>query len=97
MKLNEKMDPDMSDLELIAAYKATGNPKYLEALFKRHIPLVAGACMKFLKDRNKAEEATIDICFQLHTKLLTHDVKNFKSWLYMLTRTHCMALLKKGI
>jgi RNA polymerase sigma-70 factor, ECF subfamily len=83
-------------LELIAEYRATENPAPLSVLFMRYKCLVMGACMKFLKHSMEAEDATMDIYLELNTKLLGHEIKNFKSWLYTLTSNHCLMKLRKN-
>jgi RNA polymerase sigma factor (sigma-70 family) len=82
-------------MELIAEYKATKNPGPLGELFMRYKHLIMGACMKFLKHSSEAEDATMDIYIELCTKLLEHEVKNFKSWLYTLTCRHCLMKMRK--
>ncbi len=95
MGLYKDPKADTSDLELIAEYKATENPGPLGTLFMRYKHLIMGACMKFLKHSLNAEDATMDIYIELHTKLLKHEVQNFKSWLYTLTCRHCLMKLRK--
>jgi RNA polymerase sigma factor (sigma-70 family) len=87
---------DLSDLELIADYKATKNAGALAELFMRYKHLITGACMKFLKHGSEAEDATMDIYLELHVKLIEHEVKNFKSWLYTLTCRHCLMKIRKA-
>jgi len=91
--IDPKTDP--SDLELIAEYKATKSTVPLGELFMRYKHLIMGACMKFLKHSSEAEDATMDVYIELHTKLLEHEVKNFKSWLYTLTCRHCLMKIRK--
>lgn len=92
--IDPKADP--TDLELIAQYKASENTSPLGILFMRYKHLITGACMKFLKHGFEAEDATMDIYVELHTKLLEHEIKNFKSWLYTLTCRHCLMKIRKA-
>jgi RNA polymerase sigma factor (sigma-70 family) len=89
------LSSEPSDLELIARYKATGDKGYVGKLFQRHKHLVVGACMKYLKHQEEAKDASMDIFEELLSKLLEHEVKNFKSWLYSLTRNHCLMKMRK--
>jgi len=48
-----------------------------------------------LKDAGLAEDAVNDIFVQISKKLKTHNVEYFKSWLYTVTRNHCIEILRK--
>lgn len=85
----------LSDLELISQYKASKSTEPLGMLFMRYKHLIMGACMKLLKNSLEAEDAVMDIYIELHAKLLEHEVKNFKSWLYTLTCNHCLMKVRK--
>lgn len=88
--------PESTDIELIARYRATKDQQFVGNLFQRYKHLVVGACMKYLKHQEEAKDATMDIFEELIYKLLEHDIKNFKSWLYSLTRNHCLMKIRKG-
>lgn len=90
------MSSEPTDLELIARYKATRDKRFVGHLFQRHKHLVVGACMKYLKHQEEAKDASMDIFEELMTKLLEHEVKNFKSWLYSLTRNFCLMKMRKN-
>jgi RNA polymerase sigma factor (sigma-70 family) len=96
MGLYKDPHADPTDLDLIAQYKATQDTGPLGDLFMRYRHLIMGACMKFLKHGSEAEDATMDIYIELHTKLLEHEVKNFKSWLYTLSCRHCLMKIRKA-
>jgi RNA polymerase sigma factor (sigma-70 family) len=88
--------PESTDIELIARYRATKDQQFVGNLFQRYKHLVVGACMKYLKHQEEAKDASMDIFEELIYKLLEHDIKNFKSWLYSLTRNHCLMKIRKG-
>lgn len=83
------------DKELVSNYKANGDQKIIGELYNRYSRLVFGSCLKYLKDRGLAEDAVNDIFVQLSKKLKTHNVEYFKSWLYTVTRNHCIEILRK--
>ncbi len=56
--------------------------------------LVFGVCLKYFKDAEKSKDAVMDIFNELNTKLRVHDVDNFKSWLHVLARNHCLMQLR---
>ncbi len=84
-----------SDLALILNYKKSKDPRFVGELFNRYSDLVVGACMKYLKHQEESKDASMDIFEELLVKLLAHDISNFKSWLYSLTRNHCLMKLRK--
>jgi len=63
-------------------------------LYARYTSLVYGVCLKYLKDRDEAKDAMMQLFEKLVATLLTHDVENFKSWLYVTTRNHCLMQLR---
>jgi RNA polymerase sigma factor (sigma-70 family) len=86
-----------SDQDLLTAYQKSGQSSAFTELFSRYQSLVLGTCIKYLKDRDEAQDATMSIFEKLIEKLKTEEVQHFKSWLYMVTKNHClMELRKKG-
>jgi RNA polymerase sigma factor (sigma-70 family) len=90
------MHEELTDDELIAKYKETRDQKYVAVLHKRYKSLVLGTCIKYLKNKDDARDASADIYLELVTKLLDHEIKAFKSWLYILIRNHCLMKLRKN-
>lgn len=85
----------VEDKELISKYKVDNDQAYIGELYNRYNKLVFGSCLKYLKDRGLAEDAVNDIFVQIGKKLKTHNVDYFKSWLYTVTRNHCIEILRK--
>ena len=67
----------------------------LAKLYLRYTDLVYGTCLKYLKNAETAKDAVMNIYEELHQKLLQHEVENFKSWLYVVTKNHCLMQLRK--
>ena len=86
---------ELSDLELIQKYKESGNNNFVATLFDRYSHLVFGLCVKYLKDKDESKDAVLEIFEKLMIDLKTHDVKNFKSWLYMVAKNYCLMLLRE--
>ncbi|MBS1512636.1 MAG: sigma-70 family RNA polymerase sigma factor [Bacteroidetes bacterium] len=84
----------VSDKELIAAFKESGDGAHLSTLYQRYMDLVFGVCLKYFKDSERCKDAVMDIYEELHTKLRNHEVDNFKGWLHVLTRNHCLMQLR---
>ena len=84
----------LSDQELIAAYKSSNNQQYISNLYQRYMDLVFGICLKYFKDADKSKDAVMDIYVELAAKLKLHEVENFKGWIHVLTRNHCLMHLR---
>ena len=81
-------------MELLRLYKESGELAYWGELYTRYTSLVYGVCLKYLKDRDEAKDAMMQLFEKLVATLLTHDVENFKSWLYVTARNHCLMQLR---
>lgn len=64
-------------------------------LYERYAHLVLGLSYKYLEDKDKAEDMTCEIFMSLFDKLLVHEVDTFRSWLYTLSKNHCLMRLRK--
>ncbi|WP_183866307.1 RNA polymerase sigma factor [Pedobacter cryoconitis] len=86
-------DPD--DAALLLRYKSTGSLDALGALYNRYMHLVYGVCLNYFKEEEASKDAVMQIFEELVVKLKIHEVQNFKSWLHVLTRNHCLMALRK--
>ena len=80
----------ITDEELLEKFRLSGNLDLLGELFSRYMHLVYGVSLKYFKDRDEAQDAVMNIFEKLVTDLPNHEVQNFKSWLYVLTKNHCL-------
>ncbi|MBS1488113.1 MAG: sigma-70 family RNA polymerase sigma factor [Bacteroidetes bacterium] len=87
-----------TDSELLSDYKTSGRLEVIGELYKRYTSLVLGVCLKYLKDREEAKDAVMQVFEKLIADLRTHEVTHFRGWLYVATRNHCLMQLrsKKG-
>jgi len=83
-----------SDQELIERYKHKKDQRFVGVLFERYSHLVFGLCLKYLKDEEKSKDAVLQIFETLMQSLLDHEVKYFKSWLFSVSRNHCLMQLR---
>jgi RNA polymerase sigma-70 factor (ECF subfamily) len=92
------MSVQLSDNELIEEYKRTGDLSVIGQLYTRYTSLTYGICLKYLKDRDEAKDAVMQVFEKLIHLLKSHVIENFKSWLYVTTRNHCLMHIrsKKG-
>jgi RNA polymerase sigma factor (sigma-70 family) len=84
-----------NDEELLLAFKQSGSQDVLAQLYLRYTDLVYGVCLKYLKDSEAAKDAVMNIYQELLLKLPHHEVENFKSWLYVVAKNHCLMQLRK--
>ncbi|NOS91396.1 MAG: sigma-70 family RNA polymerase sigma factor [Cyclobacteriaceae bacterium] len=83
-----------SDAELLRLYKESGDVAHAGQLYARYTSMVYGVCLKYLKDRDEAKDGVMQLFEKLVTTLRTHDVENFKSWLYVTARNQCLMQLR---
>src|SRR4028119_468586 len=86
----------LSDAELIAEYQQHQQQETLAQLYLRYNDLVYGTCIKYLSDQEAAKDAVMNIYQELLEKLKHHQVENFKSWLYVVTKNHCLMQIRKN-
>lgn len=84
------------ELELLAEYRSTGDLELLGKLYEQYMPLVFGLCLKYFRDEEQSKDAVMQIFEELVKKLRVHEVTNFKSWLYTLSRNHCLMVLRSS-
>jgi len=85
-----------SDEELLAAYKKSLTTSVLGVLYERYMALVYGLSLKYLRDEEAAKDAVMQIFEELVEKLPSQEVRNFKSWLYVVAKNHCLMQLRKN-
>jgi len=85
-----------TDEALLLAYKETQSQELLARLYMRYTDLVYGTCFKYLKDGEAAKDGVMNIYQELVAKLHTHEVENFKSWLYVVAKNHCLMQLRSA-
>jgi RNA polymerase sigma-70 factor (ECF subfamily) len=84
----------MSDEELLNSYRTLGDDRLLGLLLQRYTMLLFGVSMKYLKDKDTAQDAVQQVFLKAITHLPRGEVQNFKGWLYILMRNHCLQLLR---
>lgn len=66
----------------------------LGELYQRYMELVYGVCLKYFKEPETAKDSVIQIFEELVQKLKKHEVDNFKGWLHMVAKNHCLMQLR---
>ena len=86
----------LNDIQLIQQWQTTADNRCLALLFQRYSHLVSAICLKYLKQREDAQDAAMDIFEKLPAELQKANITYFKSWLYMVTKNHCLMRLRKA-
>jgi RNA polymerase sigma-70 factor (ECF subfamily) len=84
-----------TDEQLIQMYRQTAQQEVLAALYMRYYSLVYGTCVKYLEDQETAKDCVMNIYQEMIEKVKQHQIDNFKSWLYVVAKNHCLMLLRK--
>ena len=87
---------DADDDQLLTSYRQSGDLGFLGRLYEKYMPLVYGVCLKYLKDEEQAKDAVMGIFEELTTKTTQFDIKQFRSWIYVLSRNYCLMQLRSG-
>lgn len=86
-----------SDEELVRLFTEQQHRRALGILYKRYAHLVLGLCLDYLKHRQDAQDAVMDIFEKITAKLPQHRVEKFRPWLFFVSRNHCIDLLRKQL
>lgn len=85
-----------TDEKLLEQFLSSGDIDLLGALYKRYMPLVYGVCLKYLKNRDDAQDAVISIFEKLVSEVRKHSIQNFRPWLYVLAKNFCLMELRSA-
>lgn len=79
----------LSDEELLHRFVHRNDHAPMHILFERYGHLVFGACFNYLKDADKAGNATRELFIRLFENAQDHQAQNVKDWLLEAAKTHC--------
>ena len=85
---------DLSDDTLLLRFRHSNDNSWLGILLQRYTMLLLGVAMKYLKDKEQAQDAVQQVFLKALTHFPQGDIQNFKGWLYILMRNHCLQLLR---
>lgn len=91
--------PDLSDDDLVAGYRAgpesSKGRAAIDELFHRHHTRVAAWCYKLTGNVDAASDLAQEVFFKAFQRLDTfRGDSKFTTWLYTITRNHCMDRLR---
>ena len=90
----EEFDKQL-DLVQIRAFRKSGDLDLLGNLYHKYMPLVYGVGLKYLKNREMAQDLVMLVFEKLTVELVKHEIQNFKSWLYIVAKNQCLMELRK--
>lgn len=76
-------------------YLRSNDLNVLGELYRKYMPMQLGLCMKYLKDKGRAEDAVMAIFEELIEKVKRQKIERFDKWLYVLSKNHCLMQLRK--
>lgn len=85
-----------SDEEILKEYRNSARIDMLGDLYGRYMDLVFGVCLKYLKRSDLAQDAVIHIFEHVANVLKHKEVDNFRPWLYVVAKNHCLMELRKN-
>lgn len=85
-----------SDEELLNLFKQSGDKEIFADLFKKHVSVVFGTCLFYLKDKDEAQDATMQLFEKLMLDINNRAIDNFKGWLSFVVRNHCISIIRKN-
>ncbi len=88
--------PDSNDEELLQLFDRNGSLDTLGVLYSRYMHLVYGVSLKYLGNREDAKDVVMQIFEKLIIDLPGQEVRNFKSWLYVLTKNYCLMQIRSN-
>lgn len=86
----------ISDSDMLQQYIETGNLEVLGEVYNQYIHLVYGVCLKYLNNRDESKDAVNKIFELLITEIHKFEIKNFRSWLYVVTKNYCLMEIRKN-
>ncbi len=87
-------EKDQHTTNYLLAYRQSGDLAVLGRLYEPEMGKVYAICYQYLKDKDEAKDAVMQIFEQLITDLRKHEVQNFQAWLHILARNHCLMALR---
>jgi RNA polymerase sigma factor (sigma-70 family) len=85
----------ITDQELLDNFYKTLDNDWLGILLQRYILLLFGVCLKYLKNEEEAKDAVQQIVLKAIMELHKYKITYFSSWIYTVTRNHCLMKLRE--
>lgn len=89
-----KKNGSKTDEELLKEFESKGDLEVLGQLYSKYMHLVYGVCLKYLKNREEAMDAVMQIFEKLITEVPRQKIKSFRNWLHVVARNYCLMQLR---
>ena len=89
-----KKKESISDELLLKQYLETGDLSFLGTLYQRHSAMAYYVCLKYLQDSEQSKDAVMQIFEELILKVKKQEIRNFGSWLHIVSRNYCLMQLR---
>ncbi|MEN8929080.1 MAG: sigma-70 family RNA polymerase sigma factor [Flavobacteriales bacterium] len=96
MRITRKHIKSLSDENIVLLYKQSNDQKCIGELYVRYSTLVMGVSLKYLKNVADAQDNLMQVFEKLMAELKKSEVRNFKPWLYQITKNQCLMRLRKN-
>ncbi len=96
MRFLRSKNPSLrSDEDIISDFRKTGDQALIGVLFDRYSHLVYAVSYNYLKDEEDCKDAVLHIFENLGRDLNRYEIKNFSSWLHVVTKNYSLRQLSK--
>ncbi len=85
----------LSDKDLLEAYAQHQSPKIIGEIFERYGKMIFGVNLKYLKNKENAEDILMQTFENLPFKLAKSKVENLRNWLYTIAKNDCLQFIRK--
>ena len=92
--MNQKKIEHITDFEILELYYQQKDNDLLGVLLQRYTLLLFGTCLKYLKNEAEARDAVQQVFLKSLAEIPKYRITYFKSWIYMVTKNHCLMLLR---
>lgn len=96
MRITRKHIKTLSDENIVLLYKQSNDKKCIGELYVRYSSLVMGVSLKYLKNITDAQDILMQVFEKLIPELKRSEIRNFKPWLYQITKNQCLMELRKS-
>ena len=92
---SSKKRAQLSDQELIARYRESGDSAFVGELFERYSMQIYAICKKYMKHEEETKDAAMEVFEYLLAELKKYEIQTFKSWLARATSNFCLMRIRK--
>lgn len=86
----------LNDEELVKVFQEKQWADCIDEFYQRYSHLVFGVQLKYVKQREDAEDLTMELFEKLPELLLNHQIDYFKGWLYRVACNLALGILRKS-